>query len=117
MKNIIYILVFLVMGYGFSQESSQKIKTVQKGDLIEATYFDANGNIEQQGTFNKDGKLHGLWVSFNAEGEKITSGNYENGKKVGKWLFWNDDTIKEVDYNNSQISSVVEKDKNSKIVY
>ncbi|PIV95166.1 MAG: nicotinic acid mononucleotide adenyltransferase, partial [Flavobacteriaceae bacterium CG17_big_fil_post_rev_8_21_14_2_50_33_15] len=51
------------------------------------------------------------------EGEKVTSGNYENGKKVGKWLFWNDDTLKEVNYENSQISSVVEKDKNSKIVY
>lgn len=117
MKNIIFVFAFLVASYSFAQDNLKKVTTVQKGDLIEATYYSANGSIEQQGTFNKEGKLHGLWVSYNADGEKITSGNYENGKKVGKWLFWNDDTLKEVDYENSQISNVVEKDKNSKIVY
>lgn len=115
MKKIIYIFAFLITSYSFAQDTSktQRVKTEQKGDLIEATYFYANGNIEQQGTFNKEGKLHGLWVSYNLEGEKIASGNYENGQKVGKWLIKTNETLKEVNYNNSKISSITDINNNS----
>ena len=113
MKNIIFVFVFLVASYSFSQDNLKKVTTVEKGDLIEATYYSANGSIEQQGTFNKEGKLHGLCVGYNAEGEKVTSGNYENGKKVGKWLFWINGIANEVSYVDSKIMSVAQAD-NSK---
>ena len=110
MKKYILILAVLFIGSSvFAQENTKKVKHVQKGDLIEATYFYANGNIEQQGTFNEDGKLHGLWVSYDINGNKMTSGKYENGHKVGKWTFYTGETVKEVDFDKSKISSVVEK--------
>lgn len=111
MKKYIIILAVLFVGASaFAQDNTKKVTHEQKGDLVEATYFYADGNIEQKGTFNKDGKLHGLWVSYDIEGQKVASGNYENGKKVGTWYFWNNETVKEVNFDNSRISKVVERD-------
>lgn len=106
MKKIILILAFLMTGYGFAQKAN--VKTEKVGDLIKATYYYANGNIEQQGTFNSEGKLHGEWVSYDINGKKLSLGQYDNGLKVGKWLFWQDDVVKEVEYKNSKIASVNE---------
>ncbi len=36
---------------------------------------------------------------------KRVSANYDNGKKVGKWFYWTDKTLKEVDYTNNAIVS------------
>jgi hypothetical protein len=38
----------------------------------------------------------------------VTVGNYVEGKKVGKWLFWSGNKLKEVDYIDSKIASVSE---------
>jgi len=66
------------------------------------------------GAYTLDGKLHGERLSFNTQGKKLVSANYDNGKKVGKWFYWNGTTLKEVDYNNNAVASVVEwKNKNS----
>ena len=75
-------------------------------------YFYADGKIQQQGTFNAEGKLHGTWKSYDVNGNKLAVGTYENNKKVGKWFFWTDGVLKEVDYLDSKIASVSEwKDK------
>ncbi|WP_406685101.1 nicotinic acid mononucleotide adenyltransferase [Seonamhaeicola sp. MEBiC1930] len=105
-----YILIIAVLFIGtsvFSQEVNNKVKHVEKDGLIETTYFYADGSIQQKGTFNKEGKLHGTWVSFNNQGEKIAVGNYENGKKVGKWTFWANGTVNEVHYSDSKITKVI----------
>jgi antitoxin component YwqK of YwqJK toxin-antitoxin module len=104
MKKIILIIALLLTGYGFAQKAN--VKTEKIGDLTKATYYYANGNIEQQGTFNGEGKLHGEWVSYDTNGKKLAIGNYDNGKKVGKWFFWQKGVLKEVDYKNSKIASV-----------
>ncbi len=110
MKKYIAILVVVLMSASLmAQENTKKVKQVQKGDLVEATYFYADGSIEQQGTFNKEGKLHGLWISYDVKGNKIASGNYDNGHKVGTWTFWSEDSVKEVDFDKSRITKVVEK--------
>lgn len=84
----------------------------KKGDLTEATYFYADGTIQQKGTFNAKGKLHGTWTSYDVNGNKLAVGNYDNNVKVGKWFFWTDGLLKEVDYIDSRIVSVNEwKDK------
>lgn len=109
MKKYIVILAVIFMSSSLmAQEDTKKVKQVQKGDLVEATYFYADGSIEQQGTFNKDGKLHGLWISYDVKGNKVALGNYENGHKVGKWTFWAGDSVKEVDFDKSKITNVVE---------
>ena len=104
MKKILIIAVLLITSIGFSQNTEVKIE--KKGDLTEVTYFHDNGEVAQQGTFNLDGKLHGLWTSYDLNGEKISVGNYEKGQKTGKWFFWSDNSLNEVDYTNNAIVSV-----------
>ncbi|HZO91781.1 MAG TPA: hypothetical protein VFB38_25920 [Chthonomonadaceae bacterium] len=36
-----------------------------------------------------DGKKHGLWVSYFANGNKMSEGTYRKGKKEGRWVqYW-----------------------------
>ena len=99
---------------------AQNEKTVEFNNdtnLYEATYYHDNGLIEQQGTYNTDGKLHGVWTSYDIEGNKIALANYDNGEKVGKWFFWNidDGLLSEVDYDNAKISNVIEWKNNTEV--
>ncbi len=105
MKKYISLIVIFLVSVSLSAQE-QKVKTEKKGDLTEATYYYDNGQISQHGFFNADGKLQGTWKQYDAEGKKIAVGNYDNGLKVGKWLFWTEDSLKEVDYVNSKIASV-----------
>ena len=104
MKKLILIFALLVAGYGFAQKPNVKLEKV--GDLTLATYYYDNGKIEQQGTFNNEGKLQGKWVSYDIDGNKLSIGYYDNGLKVGKWVFWQDGVQKEVEYKNSKITNV-----------
>jgi antitoxin component YwqK of YwqJK toxin-antitoxin module len=107
MKKIFAIILMLSVSLTFAQEKP-KAELNKDGDLTVATYYHANGTIEQQGTFNPEGELHGVWTSYTAEGIKVTVGNYVEGKKVGKWLFWSGNKLKEVEYIDSRIASVSE---------
>lgn len=109
-KIVVFILVFCV-SFSFAQ-NELKPKIEKKGELIEVTYFYESGIVEQIGTFNSDGTLHGTWKSFDDKGNKLAIGDYKNGRKVGKWFFWTDNSLKEVDYVDSRIIQVNEwKDK------
>ena len=46
---------------------------------------------------------------------KVAKGNYEAGKKVGKWFFWEGDSLQEVDYIDSKIVSVNKWDNKTKL--
>ena len=107
MKKIFAILLMLSVTLTFAQETP-KVDLKKDGDLTIATYYHDNGVVAQQGTFNKQGDLHGVWTSYDVNGNKVTVGNYVNGKKVGKWLFWSGTSLKEVDYVDSRITSVSE---------
>ncbi|WP_430965143.1 toxin-antitoxin system YwqK family antitoxin [Spongiimicrobium sp. 2-473A-2-J] len=87
----------------------------KEGDNIRATYFHENGNVAQTGYF-LNGKLHGKWKMYNAEGKKIAMGKYIQGKRTGKWLFWQGDILKEVNYTDSKIAAVVTKEKAKRVV-
>ncbi len=109
MKKYILILVFVFIGSSvLAQENTQKVKHVQKKDLVEATYYYADGSVQQVGTFNKEGKLHGTWTSYDIKGNKLAIGSYENGKKIGKWTFWANGTANEVSYIDSKITNIAE---------
>lgn len=112
MKKYIFIAAVLCMSInGYAQKNDQ-VKIEKKGELTEATYFYSDGSVQQQGTFNAAGELHGVWTSYDINGEKLAVGSYENGKKVGKWFFWTESSLKEVDYIDSRVASVYEwKDK------
>lgn len=101
------IVLMLSVTLTFAQEKP-KVELNKDGDLIIATYYHDNGAIEQQGAFNEEGNLHGVWTSYDMQGKKVAVGNYENGKKIGKWLFWSGDKLREVDFVDSKIASVSE---------
>ena len=43
-------------------------------------------------------------------------GRYNKGVRTGKWIFWGNDGIKEVEFSNNIIASVVNKDNESGVV-
>jgi len=104
-KTLLFLAVICTVGATFAQ-TEPELKLNEETNLIEATYFHHNGEISQEGTFNLEKKLHGKWISYNEEGEKISIGNYTNGLKTGKWVFWSGDDKKEVEYSNNAIASV-----------
>ena len=103
MKKIFLIALMMVSGVIFAQGEPQ-LEVV--GQLVKATYFYDNGNVQQVGFFN-DGKLDGKWTSYNENGSIKAIAEYTNGQKSGKWIY-NDNAVavREVDYNNNQIVSV-----------
>lgn len=105
MKKIILAIAFLFTAMASAQEIN-KPTIEKKGDLFEATYFFENGVVAQQGFFNMDNKLQGLWTKYDSKGNKLAVGEYDNGVKVGKWFFWTGDTLNEVDYTNNTIANV-----------
>lgn len=107
MRKIVVILM-LVVGFVTvqAQERVKKNTYIQNGDRIEAVLYFDNGEISQTGFYTKDGKLTGEWVSYNTQGKKTATAQYDNGAKVGKWFFWNGDTLTEVDYEDSRIAAV-----------
>lgn len=104
------IALLLVLVFGFvtaqAQEKIKKNTYIKNGDLIEATLHYDNGVVSQTGFFTKDGKVTGEWISYSKQGEKTATAHYDNGVKVGKWFFWNNDTLTEVDYKDSRIAAV-----------
>ena len=109
MKKIVVIAIMLCVSITIAQEE-KNVTYIEKGDLTEATYYYDNGAIKQVGTFNAEGKLDGEWISYDINGDKTTVANYVNGKKSGKWQFWNNDgVVREVTYENSRIVSVNER--------
>lgn len=116
MKRLVYILIgVMVCGFGYGQKK-EDIRHNAETNLIDATYYHENGQISQKGTFDLKGKLHGQWISFNELGETLSRGQYDNGKRVGTWHFWEDGIIKEVQFDQTGIVSVINRDANSNLV-
>ena len=68
--------------------------------------------MQQEGFF-KEGKLDGVWVSYDEKGNKVAVGEYADGFKTGKWVFFNQNNLCEVAYENSKVSSVRNLQKNA----
>ncbi|WP_209400806.1 toxin-antitoxin system YwqK family antitoxin [Pseudozobellia sp. WGM2] len=116
MKNIAILAVMMMtLSVGFGQKEKE-VKLNEETNLIEATYFHDNGEISQKGTFDLDGKLHGDWSKFNEEGDKISEGTYTKGIRTGKWMFVSNGVVKEVEFDNNIIASVVDKKNKSSVV-
>lgn len=110
------VLSLLAFGMTLMINAQSVNPVVEKdGDLLKATYFHDNGEIAQVGHF-LDGKLHGEWIMFDTAGKKVAIGQYNLGMKTGKWFFWDEEGLKEVDYRDSQIASVVKWNNGESIV-
>lgn len=106
MKKIIYTIALLLIAVCTYGQQEKELTLNEDTGLIEAVYFHDNGVISQKGTFNLDRKLHGEWISYNEQGEKITQGMYEMGLRTGTWTFWNGDAVKIVEYTNNAVASI-----------
>ena len=103
MKKIMILATLAISALTFAQTTKPVLE--QEGNLVKATYYYDNGQIQQQGHF-KDGKLDGSWVAFDSNGNKKSIGAYADGAKTGKWFFWNDNSLSEVDYSKSRVANV-----------
>lgn len=110
MKKCVILVAILFSGILVAQEVNPELEAV--GNKVKATYYYENGNVQQQGFF-KDGKLDGVWVSYDERGNKVAVGEYSEGLKTGKWVFFNEKNLCEVAYENSKISSVKNMQKNA----
>lgn len=115
MKNLIFLLVMIFISTAAIAQKEKELKLNKEANLIEATYYHENGKISQEGTFNLERKLHGNWVSYGEKGEKVSEGAYVNGAKTGKWFFWNDGSIKEVEFSDNAIASVINKESSVRV--
>jgi len=107
MKKFVVLVAMLFSGAVFAQDAKPVLEPF--GKKLKATYFYENGQVQQEGYF-VDGKLDGIWVSYNENGDKIASGEYAAGVKTGKWFFWAQNAEKnslcEVDFSNNKIEKV-----------
>ena len=98
MKSYVLLVALIFSSFQlFSQEVINKNITTEK-----TTYYE-NGQICEHGFFNTEGQLAGNWIKYDAEGNVLIQGDFANGKKQGKWLFWDKNALKEVDFNNNQV--------------
>lgn len=103
MKKYMIIGAVLMSSIIFAQKETPKLEVV--GDMVKATYYYKNGKIQQEGFF-KNGKLEGKWIAYDAQGSKRSVGEYSDGQKIGKWFFWNEAKLSQVDYSNNQVAYV-----------
>jgi len=116
MKKIILVFALaLTTAVAFSQKEKD-VKHNTDTNLIETTYYHDNGEISQKGTFDMAGKLHGEWVSYSETGDKVSKGSYANGVRTGTWYFWGKDGVKEVEFSDNMIASVVNRENESGVV-
>lgn len=105
MKKIFLALALLFTAFASAQDTNNPI-IEKKGNLLEATFFHDNGKVAQTGFFTKNNKLQGVWTKYDIVGNKLAVGKYNKGIKVGKWFFWSDNNLSEVDYSNNAIVTV-----------
>jgi antitoxin component YwqK of YwqJK toxin-antitoxin module len=103
MRKMILTAALLISGMVFAQHTEPKNEIT--GQMVKSTYYYDNGKVSQEG-FYKDGKVHGKWVSYDINGNKTAIAEYTDGVKTGKWFFWNDGALSEVDYTDSRVASV-----------
>ena len=104
-------IFFVLFALSIASLSAQEKKVVTKEgtNTFKVVYYNEAGNITQQG-FIKNKMLHGEWASFYNDGRKSVSGQYDKGKKVGKWFFWNQGKIREVDFVDNNVVKVLDWD-------
>ena len=102
-KLAIFIVIVSLAFTGYSQDNEPTFTKVD--DMVKVTYYYDNGHVKTEGFF-KDKKLTGQWVTYDTTGKRIQLANYKDGKKVGTWLIWTKDGIREINYVNNKLISV-----------
>jgi len=95
MKKFIFGALILLSGVVFGQDKTDVKAVCSKYE---------NGNIKETGLLKGD-KLHGDWVKYSQEGDALIVGTYNEGEKVGDWLFVDEvkGTIREITFENNKV--------------
>ncbi len=113
MKVMLFTLA-LIFSVSLNAQENKPIFE-QEGDMVKATYYHNNGEVAQVGYY-LDEKLHDQWVMFDEDGKRIAMGQYHMGKRTGKWFFWSQNDLKEVDFEDNKVVNVVKHDNAEAIV-
>jgi len=107
MKKLILAVVLMFSITAFAQEQKVTYKKLDD-NLTQVTYYFADNSdiIQREGFFNADGKLQGTWISYDVNGNKISIANYNNGVKEGVWMYFKEDKVNVVTYDNNKITNV-----------
>ncbi|HEX4415915.1 MAG TPA: hypothetical protein VH107_19950 [Lacipirellulaceae bacterium] len=75
------------------------------------SYWHENGQIATTGSY-RDDQPEGIWVWYYENGQKSTVGKYERGKLIGDWRWWDDQgkLTKQQSYSNTEAASSTETD-------
>ena len=94
-KHIVLSLIFLKFISDKFEAQREKLKAEGMGDYVDMVEF-----------YTKDNVLDGVWISYDAQGNTTAVASYDKGVKVGTWMFYQGDSIKQVSYQNSDIAEV-----------
>ena len=103
MKNLITTILLFTVSFLQSQDKEPTFKA--EGNLVKATYYFEDGSVSTQGYF-LDKALTGEWTRFDRKGNKTQIAYYDQGKKVGKWFVWGENSLKEINYSNNAVVHV-----------
>lgn len=103
MKKLLFLL--MVLSVSISQAQNVEPTYQVDGEKVKVTNYYEDGSIESQGFF-KNKKLEGKWTKYDRSGNKMVVGYYKDGKKVGTWFQWNEDTLRQINYQDNVIASV-----------
>lgn len=98
------ICLFALSAFAQDTDTKPKFERLDNG-LVQATYYHADGTVRETGFF-KNKKLHGAWLRYDEDGNIMTKAKYDQGKRTGVWLFWEDDKLREVTYDKHAIVEV-----------
>lgn len=115
MKKVIIGVAALCFALSVNAQTIEPTYGVDN-DKVKVTYYHEDGSIKVQGYF-KDKKLTGQWTSYDMNGNKTQIAFYENGKKVGKWFVWDNDILKEINFENNTVVSVNTWKQDSKVAF
>ena len=108
MRYLALLILFFITNSLFAQETTRKTFKDTNVCTEMVSYYD-NGQINEIGHFDSNGKLDKQWIKYDKQGEILVMGYFSNGIKTGKWLFWNEEnTLKEVVFVQNKISNYKE---------
>ncbi|MFA5298949.1 MAG: energy transducer TonB [Lutibacter sp.] len=101
MKKIIFLLL-LSIPFLINGQSVKKVKNELPDKSVEIFYVSKSDDSTKQGSYEllKNGKLmtsgnylnnekDGKWLIYHINSAKSAEGNYEKGKRIGLWKFYN----------------------------
>jgi hypothetical protein len=84
------------------------ITRLKSNDGYIITTFRAQGNIRRVSRYNENLLPNGKWVQYYNDRSVKTEGEYKNGKKIGKWKYYDDSGRKTLTESYLEDGSVID---------